>query len=175
MTATEELLTVAEACTYLKVTRATLYRWARGGRLRLIKLAGRSTRLRRSDIECLLEPGARSIPHVTVVGPEGYEVVDLGPERLTAREAVARHAAGLQTPVVFVNQELCEDLDTPLSAGDLIVVLPPEQLVARGSVDSQDDNDGWLRLAESSFNRDWNNDQDAIYDNWKELYGVSSG
>jgi excisionase family DNA binding protein len=52
MTSTDtDWLTVAEACSYLKVTRATLYRWARQGRLRLHKLGARSTRVRRSDLD----------------------------------------------------------------------------------------------------------------------------
>jgi hypothetical protein len=35
--------------------------------------------------------------------------------------------------------------------------------------------EAWLRLAESSFARDWDNDLDAIYDNWRELYGIQEG
>ncbi len=29
------------------------------------------------------------------------------------------------------------------------------------------------RLSESSFAKDWDNEEDAVYDNWKEIYGVS--
>jgi len=32
--------------------------------------------------------------------------------------------------------------------------------------------EAWLRLAETSFASDWDNELDAIYDNWRELYGV---
>jgi len=32
--------------------------------------------------------------------------------------------------------------------------------------------DAWVRLAESAFSRDWDNELDAIYDNWRELYNV---
>jgi hypothetical protein len=31
----------------------------------------------------------------------------------------------------------------------------------------------WSKLAIDSFAEDWDNEKDAIYDNWKELYGVS--
>ncbi len=31
------------------------------------------------------------------------------------------------------------------------------------------------RLSESSFAQDWDNEEDAVYDNWKEIYGVSEG
>ena len=30
----------------------------------------------------------------------------------------------------------------------------------------------WGNLAMSSFVNDWNNEKDAIYDNWKDLYRV---
>lgn len=32
--------------------------------------------------------------------------------------------------------------------------------------------DDWSELAEQGFARDWDNDSDAVYDNWKELYHV---
>ncbi|HFD39224.1 MAG TPA: hypothetical protein ENJ31_05170 [Anaerolineae bacterium] len=32
----------------------------------------------------------------------------------------------------------------------------------------------WSALGLESFQRDWDNDEDAIYDNWREYYGVSS-
>lgn len=33
----------------------------------------------------------------------------------------------------------------------------------------------WLWLAERAFAPDWDNEQDAVYDNWKELYGLREG
>ncbi len=32
----------------------------------------------------------------------------------------------------------------------------------------------WQTASEEAFARVWNNEHDAIYDNWKELYGVSN-
>jgi hypothetical protein len=32
----------------------------------------------------------------------------------------------------------------------------------------------WVAAAETSFVKDWDNDDDAIYDNWREHYHVSS-
>jgi len=29
-----------------------------------------------------------------------------------------------------------------------------------------------MRLSEASFARDWDNEKDAAYDDWKNLYGV---
>lgn len=34
---------------------------------------------------------------------------------------------------------------------------------------------GWYRLAEPSLLRVWDNDEDAVYDNWRQLYGVPEG
>lgn len=30
----------------------------------------------------------------------------------------------------------------------------------------------WAHLSEASLQRVWENDEDAVYDNWKDLYGV---
>ncbi len=89
-----DLLTINEACDYLKVTRATLYRWARSGRLPLKKVGLRTTRVSLRDLQDL---------------------------------SVAREDVGLGA---------------------------------------------WARLTESSFAKDWDNEDDAIYDNWREIYGV---
>lgn len=44
-------MTIAEACQYLRITRSTLYRWAREGRLRLYRMGSRTTRVKRPDLE----------------------------------------------------------------------------------------------------------------------------
>lgn len=41
-------------------------------------------------------------------------------------------------------------------------------------LDDQRERSGWSSLSEESLQRVWDNDEDAIYDNWKELYGVST-
>ena len=28
----------------------------------------------------------------------------------------------------------------------------------------------WMKLSEASFAVDWDNEEDAVYDNWRELY-----
>ena len=170
----DEWLTVSEACSRLKVTRATLYRWARLGKLRMYRLGERTTRVRREDIESLITPRYRK-EHVTVVGLSGFEVLDITPDMQTVRDVVARFAPDLsQDGEVHVNQERCKDLEKKLAGGDVIVVLPhgvAESL--RSDSMSEEEERGWLKLAESSFAKDWDNESDAIYDNWKELYGVS--
>lgn len=41
--------------------------------------------------------------------------------------------------------------------------------------DEQSERRGWSFLSEDSLARVWDNDEDAIYDNWRELYGVPTG
>lgn len=48
------LLTVPEACQHLQVCRATLYKLARRGELPLVRI-GAATRIRRADLEALIE------------------------------------------------------------------------------------------------------------------------
>ena len=33
----------------------------------------------------------------------------------------------------------------------------------------------WQSLSEASLNRLWDNEQDAAYDNWRQMYGVPEG
>ncbi len=52
-------------------------------------------------------------------------------------------------------------------------------LVARLLLDSVlmneiDEETDWQQLGLASFEKDWDNEEDAIYDNWRELYGVSA-
>ncbi|MGQ9734805.1 MAG: helix-turn-helix domain-containing protein [Candidatus Bipolaricaulia bacterium] len=93
---TREWLTVAEAADYLRVSRDTVYRWAREGRITLYKLGG-LTRLKHRELEALIAPKAK-----------GKGV------------------------------------------------------------------DPWTALSQEAFS-DWDNPEDAIYDRWEELYGLSEG
>jgi hypothetical protein len=38
--------------------------------------------------------------------------------------------------------------------------------------DDLPDQWGWLLLSEAALQRVWDNDEDAIHDNWKELYSL---
>ncbi len=38
-----------------------------------------------------------------------------------------------------------------------------------------DDTADWVALSLASFERDCDNPEDAVYDNWRELYGVPTG
>ncbi len=40
--------------------------------------------------------------------------------------------------------------------------------------DERAERQGWSFLSEASLQRIWDNEEDAIYDNWRELYGVST-
>ncbi|MBJ7598188.1 MAG: helix-turn-helix domain-containing protein [Candidatus Dormibacteraeota bacterium] len=53
-------MTVAEACRYLKVSRATLFRYMRDGRLPFSQVpGGRGRRIKREDLDRLLESETR--------------------------------------------------------------------------------------------------------------------
>lgn len=92
----QEWLTVAEAADYLRLSRDTLYRWAKQGKIALYKVGGTATRVRKSDLDAL---------------------------------------AHRQTPP----------------------------------------SDSWSQLSAPAFDTDWDHPEDAIYDNWQELYGLSKG
>jgi hypothetical protein len=38
--------------------------------------------------------------------------------------------------------------------------------------DERSERHGWSFLSEGSLQRIWDNEEDAVYDNWRELYGV---
>jgi excisionase family DNA binding protein len=91
-----EWLTITEAAQYLRVSRDTIYRWAKQGKLPLYKVGGTATRVRKRDLDVLATP---------------------------------------KTP-------------------------PP---------------DPWTQLSAPAFEADWDNPEDAIYDDWQRLYGLSKG
>jgi hypothetical protein len=39
-------------------------------------------------------------------------------------------------------------------------------------IDEQSERRSWSVISENSLRRAWDNEQDAAYDNWRELYGV---
>lgn len=164
-------LTVAEACRYLKITRATLYRWARAGRLPMYKLGQRGTRLRQADLNALLSEKS-SAAYVTVVGPAKWERFAIAGDIQTVEDALKKLGQAPENSIVFLNQERRTDLRTPLSVGDLLVIMPKAFEKELAGAHDLSEQAAWLKLAESSFSRDWDNPKDAIYDNWKELYGV---
>lgn len=51
---THDLLTTGEVAAALRVTESTVARWARSGRLSVVRLPGGTFRFRRSDVERLL-------------------------------------------------------------------------------------------------------------------------
>jgi excisionase family DNA binding protein len=54
-----ELLTADETADYLKISKGTVWQWCRGGRLPAVKM-GRQWRIRRKDLEAMLDPGANN-------------------------------------------------------------------------------------------------------------------
>jgi hypothetical protein len=42
-------------------------------------------------------------------------------------------------------------------------------------MDEATDETDWQKLSLAAFEQEWDNPDDAIYDNWRELYGVQPG
>jgi hypothetical protein len=40
-------------------------------------------------------------------------------------------------------------------------------------LDERTERHGWSFLSEASLECVWDNEEDAVYDNWRELYGIS--
>lgn len=56
----DDLLTLAEAARLLKVSRATLHRWIRQGRLPAFHVGPRAVRVRQADVAKLVRPNAEA-------------------------------------------------------------------------------------------------------------------
>lgn len=41
--------------------------------------------------------------------------------------------------------------------------------------EDETEHQGYYRLSEAALRRVWDNDQDAVYDHWRDLYGVPEG
>jgi len=89
-------LTLADAAHYLRISRHTLYRWAKQGKLRLYKIGRTTTRVRKRDLDALVQPFS---PELT--------------------------------------------------------------------------SEPWSQLSAAALDADWDNPEDAIYDDWEQLYGLS--
>lgn len=62
--------------------------------------------------------------------------------------------------------ELEQPLDLPEGTEVDIIVQP---------ADDNAEREDWFRLAVSRLEQEWDNPEDAIYDDWKKLYGVQGG
>jgi excisionase family DNA binding protein len=87
-TRNDELLTVKEAAALLKMSTVTVSRWLKQGRLVGYRVGARSIRLRRLDVEALLEPTQTEVTDEEVAQRE--EVI----RRLNERHAEMLRARG---------------------------------------------------------------------------------
>ena len=56
---------------------------------------------------------------------------------------------------------------TPMERLSLAKLLLESVLASEGSEDAN-----WSAMSLDAFEQDWDNPEDAVYDNWKELYGA---
>ena len=96
-----DLLTIAEAMHLLKVSRVTVHRWLKSGRLRAYHAGPKAVRIRRGDVDALLTPiegremtpvkEAQPIPMQTTIKPLTDADVQRGLAALTAsQQRIAR-------------------------------------------------------------------------------------
>jgi len=87
--------------------------------------------------------------------------------------------AGEDTRVQFVSQRarrLYEQQVRRLPIGERLqlVRLVIDELSNTASWGNDEDEE-WAILSLENFQQDWHNPDDAIYDNWREAYGLSTG
>jgi hypothetical protein len=63
------------------------------------------------------------------------------------------------------------ELDQPLDLPEGTKV----ELDIRPAGETDTDREGWFLLSASRLQEEWDNPEDAIYDDWKKLYGVEGG
>lgn len=90
-----------------------------------------------------------------------------------------------ETPVQVEKQiEISAELAARLAAIAQQRHVSEDQLVAQALdvlfrlialEETSDTTQDWTSLSAASLRRVWDNDEDAIYDNWRELYGVPEG
>ena len=83
-TRNDELLTVKEAAALLKISTVTVRRWLKQGRLVGYRVGARSIRLRRRDVEALLEPRKTEATDTRELPPRTDE------EMAQSKEAIRR-------------------------------------------------------------------------------------
>lgn len=81
--------------------------------------------------------------------------------------------------LVEKNIHISADRASQLSRLTHVKALSEDQLIEKALdilfsladlLDSQVERQGWFFLSEDSLQRIWDNAEDAIYDNWRELY-----
>ena len=86
-----------------------------------------------------------------------------------------------QETVIEKNIHLSADRARYLNRLAQVKALSEDQLIEKALdilfsladlLDSQVERQGWSFLSEDSLQRIWDNAEDAVYDNWKELYAL---
>ncbi|MGI8914774.1 MAG: helix-turn-helix domain-containing protein [Chloroflexota bacterium] len=102
-----ELLTVREAATALRVSTVTIGRYLKQGRLRAYHLGPRALRLKREDVQRLLQPApeeVRPMPH------EGFMLTPPSKDEIARRQSLLNDILSLR-----------EQADiTPLTTAELV-------------------------------------------------------
>jgi hypothetical protein len=82
------------------------------------------------------------------------------------------------------NIRISPDLATELSRMAEAKALSEDQIVEKALdilfsladlLDAQAERQGWTYLSEASLKHVWDNPEDAVYDNWRSMYGLPTG
>ncbi len=79
------------------------------------------------------------------------------------------------TSTTGISSRVSKILDTAQQFSSTERLLLAKLLLDSIVADEVEEDAEWRKLGLATFEREWDNPDDAIYDNWRELYGVSTG
>jgi excisionase family DNA binding protein len=98
-----DLLTIAEAAELLKVSRVTIQRWLKQGRLPAYRVGPRAVRIKRTDALNFLTPhngATESMPLEPLPTPAALQVTPLTPEEIERRRVAIIEAKALRAEML---------------------------------------------------------------------------
>ncbi|HET8631883.1 MAG TPA: GAF domain-containing protein [Thermomicrobiales bacterium] len=115
---------IAQAAALLGVSRVTVWRWIRAGRLPSARLGRRTTRIRREDLERLAAAGAGDGAHEWAVRGDGHGDGDgAAPHADWRAVGEANHFVQVYEADAFLLDAVADFIGASLRAGDVGVVL----------------------------------------------------
>lgn len=116
MVADSQYVNMTQAASLLGVSRVTVWRWVRDGRLRATRLGHRTVRIHRADIERLLARPLALLP--------GGESPDDAPPRLDwSRIDANAHIVQFYDSETYINDAVANYVERALRAGDAAIAL----------------------------------------------------
>lgn len=76
-------------------------------------------------------------------------------------------------PAVAMSQRIKNLLDTAKQLSSKERVILAKFILDSVLLDEIEEDADWQNMSLAAFQKDWDNPDDAIYDNWREIYGIS--